>query len=407
MASVSYPRVGPRQLFGGGLVTLIVLGLGTAGAFAGGCNVDTGVEGFEDKDGVNEVPSPNMNNGVGPGLGGSGQGGDGGGIVGQPCISTEDCLDSDLCTIEECVDDKCTQRDAADDGDACTEDTCNGDGVVFNMLIDVDDMKFCTFDECNSTTGAFNTTTLPIFIDDFSDNAAGWSLGPQWQIGAAAPSQMGKANGNDPGDDHSANGDGVAGTVVGGLVMSQASESVLTSPPIVLTSVETTDAVTLRFYRWLNADEPAEMSAFVDVFDCQTDTFVRIWSNADAGVGANAMVLDAPIVGNAKVGGTGWFEVRLDITQAAQRCKLTNEATRVAFGFTKGSSVPSIGGWNIDDVQILRAKVAVDDDICTDDRCVEGAGVPVADNPLLNIMDEDKATTFSCDPDTGPRQTKP
>lgn len=359
------------------------------------CNETTGNSGTEDKDGVNEVPSPNGTS-VGPGgLGGGGTGGAGGGVNGQPCQTTQDCDDGNPCTTENCVSMKCEQVNAADDGNACTTDTCDPmTGDITNVPVMVNDNDPCTYDTCDPATGAKNQVFVPFFADDFDNNAAGWALGPQWAIGSAA-SSMGAANGgDDPASNHSMTGDGVAGTALGAVIAAQAAPSYLTSPVIDLSSVDTaTDKVQLRFWRWLNAEAPPEMTAFVEVQVGAATT--QVWTNETAG----QLIIDSPPLG------TGWFQMRLDISAEANAAKTMGQPLRVRFGFTKGAAVPSIGGWNIDDVEVGRSLVLADGDLCTLDNCIDNGGAPAADHPMIPTIDDgNDMTTFVCVPGVGPQQ---
>ncbi len=388
---------------GGALVTLAVMAFPAVSALVGGCNEATGIPGEEDKSGVNDVPSPGEGNTMGPGSGGFGEGGGSTG-TGAPCTKDADCQDSDLCTLETCgAELKCVQVGAADDHNACTTDTCDPDtGEVANTPVQVNDNNPCTFDECNPATGAKNLTLIPIFSESFNDNVQGWALGPQWQIGSAAATTNAKDGGNDPSSDFSANGDGVAGTALGGLVAETMDPegSFLTSPGIDVSMITDAEFITVRFYRWLNSDAPPEMTSFVEVLQCPVatpSTYVRLWENTGE-------VIDAPSGDVAVAGGTGWFPVRYDVTAQARACRDAGEPIRVRFGFQKGTAMPSIGGWNIDDFTLNRALVQADADICTDDVCINSGGSPTYDHPQLNIDDGEDATTFACDPGTGPSQ---
>ena len=349
--------------------------------------------GPEDKDGVNEVPSPSESNGPSMGVGGLGQGGEGGGGP-KPCMTPSDCLDYNSCTIETCGPEKlCVTVSSADDMNACTEDSCDPrSGAVLNTPIVLDDMNACTFDACDPVTGPSHLPGRVLFAEDFSDNQQLWALGPQWTIGSAAPSTAGKNGGNDPAADHSpTDDDGVAGTALGGLVAATVPVgSVMTSPPIVVTAVPATEFVTLTFWRWLNADDPPEMTTFVRAFDGVG--YVDVWNNT-------VSVIDAPPLG------TGWTEIKIDITAEALACQTAGVPLRVAFGFSKGAAVPSIGGWNIDDLFVFQTKTQVDDEICTLDSCNDNAGVPEATSvPFPALDDGNDCTNFACVDNSGPQQ---
>ena len=357
------------------------------------CDETTGQsDGPEDKDGVNIIPSPGKSSGASMGAGGFGEGGAGG--AGQACEDNTDCIISDPCTIDVCTSEKvCAHLDKADDNNACTDDACDPDtGVVTHAPVAVDDANVCTFDSCDPVTGPTHLPGRILFTEDFSDNQAVWTLGAQWVIGSAAPSSGGLNGGNDPDVDHTmTNDDGVATSGQGLLVTTTAGPSYLTSPPITITGVPTTEFVTLDFFRWLNADAPPEMTAFIEAFN--GTSFVTVWTNS-------TQVFDAPPLG------TGWLEVRVDMTAEALACQAANTPFRFRFGFTKGAAMPSIGGWNIDDLTLFHTRIATDDDVCTLDVCSDdGNGNPTATfSAITPIDDGDDCTDFNCVLNSGPQQ---
>jgi hypothetical protein len=317
----------------------------------------------EDKDGVNIVPSPTRSSGVGSG-GIGGGGGEGGGSTGTgtPCMVQADCEDGDPCTIDTCSTMQCARTNAADDGNKCTTDTCDAmTGNITNMPVVVTpDTDACTLSVCDPNTGVVNPKSVAIFSDDFSDNAAGWVLGPEWQVGTANESLGGLNEGNDPTVDNTmTNDNGIAGTVLGGLVANtDHAASFLTSPPINVTSLVIGESVTLRFHRWLNSDAPAVMNSTIEVSD--GTTYTQVWGNSGA-------IFDSPPTG------TGWFEVRLDVTTQAQAAKAAGAPMRVRFGFDHAvTQTASVGGWNIDDVSVERWAIPADGQICTLDDCSAG-----------------------------------
>jgi len=406
MASLAY-----RRWLGGFAITsaLVVPALS---ATAPGCDDPPFPDETEDKDGVNPVPSPAMDDSVGPGLGasnegaggaGGGDGGAGGGPPPLPCRIPMDCEDDNPCTLTDCVDNLCEITPAEEDNNACTDDTCNeATGEIMNLPIDeaVDDNDACTY-TCDPATGVVNGLKLPFFSTGFEDST-GWTIGPQWYIGSAAPSQGGLAGGNDPPMDFSSDGmDEIAGTGLAELVTTVAAPGTfLTSPAInVPTNLPAGEFVTLQFMRWLNSDAPPEMISTVEVLTCPGSTYQTLWTNT-------GLVLDST-VNNTVQQGTGWFEIRLDMTAAAQACKTAGMPTRVRFGFSKGTATPSIGGWNIDDLTVSRTAAPADNDICTLDGCSSVGAPPGVPTPMyvdIMIDDSDDATTFACDPGTGPSQ---
>ncbi|MFO0547705.1 MAG: hypothetical protein U0271_04905 [Polyangiaceae bacterium] len=310
------------------------------------------------------------------GVGGTGQGATGGktpaagGMAGgMSCSDDADCQDADPCTIDDCVNGECRLSPAADDNDACTLDSCDPmTGRVTNLKIPVNDNNPCTFDTCNPETGETDPNELVIFESRF-DDAAGWVFGPQWAIGPAVPSLGGKNNGNDPAVDHSAQGDGVAGTVVGGLVL-PIEDTILTSPFISLADVKPGEYVGLRVWRYLSVDAPPDAATIdlsVDGVSAET-----IWSSATSGGG----VIDDPAgPAGAGNGGGGWFELRLDLTSRVGGNVGGTTPIRVRFTLSKGAGQPSMGGWSIDDMRVVRRLVPFDDDQCTTDDCQQQDGM--------------------------------
>jgi hypothetical protein len=167
-----------------------------------------------------------------------------------------------------------------------------------------------------------------VFFEDFSDNSAGWTLGPEWAIGSATASAGHVYGGPDPASDHTPTADnGVAGVVIGG----NASLAVhpfyyLTSPAISVTGLP--DA-TLEFYRWLNSDYTPYMQNIVEVFD---------------GVGWHTLWITG---GDPGVQDSAWTHQAFDIT-AYQNANLM-----LRFGFQIDSGgVFTVSSWNLDDVSI-------------------------------------------------------
>jgi len=326
------------------------------------CDESSAARDPEDKTGVHDVPSPTRSSGVGQNGAGGGGGGDGSGggtTTGAPCNNQPDCEDDDICTIDTCDAGKCTQNDAANDGNPCTMDSCDMTGLIKNTpIVPTDDMNACTFDVCDPATGAVSPTALTIFSDDFSSNAKGWILGAEWQIGTANASIGGLNGGNDPDMDFSMSDDnGVAGTVLGGLVSNTThGPQYLTSPAISLATFNPgSEFLTLRFRRWLTTDAPGTMPVTVELLD-GAGMATQLWTNQGA-------IFDSP------PDGTGWFEFRLDITTLATAAKTTG-AMRIRFGFSRNmSGGASVGGWNIDDFSIERWAQAADLDACTTDDC--------------------------------------
>jgi hypothetical protein len=166
---------------------------------------------------------------------------------------------------------------------------------------------------------------------DFSDNSAGWSLGPEWQIGSATAS-VGQISGNpDPALDHTPTADnGVAGVIIGGNASTLGLHNFyyLESPVVDLSGA--VGNVTLQFYRWLNSDYTPYMQNVIDVFD--GTQWVNIWATG----------------GGPGVQDSSWVLQSFDITPYA------NSDARVRFGFNVGNSgVLIVSSWNIDDLAVF------------------------------------------------------
>jgi hypothetical protein len=196
------------------------------------------------------------------------------------------------------------------------------------------DGNVCTgADACDAGVCIGSAGPLVYFSEDFSDNGAGWSLDPEWQIGSATGS-MGHNFGNpDPAQDHSpGNNNGVAGVTLGGNVAISMSHDFywLTSPPFNATIDP--GPVLLSFRRWLNSDWMPWMNNRVEVFNGAS--WITIWES-----------------GNQPVTDTGWTLVEHDLSAHK------NAAMRVRFGFSVGqlSGIFTVSGWNIDDVALAVA----------------------------------------------------
>jgi hypothetical protein len=168
------------------------------------------------------------------------------------------------------------------------------------------------------------------FTEDFSDNSAGWELGPEWQIGPAkesSPVIVGYHG--DPGVDHTATDDnGVAGVVIGGSTTAGVLHDwyYLTSPPIDVSSA--TSNVYLSFQRWLNSDYVPYMESSVEVFDgVEWDLY---WHTGE----------------NQEVRDNHWTPQELDLGSGSSEL-------RVRFGYRNlQSTAYAVSSWNLDDIKL-------------------------------------------------------
>lgn len=191
-------------------------------------------------------------------------------------------------------------------------------------------------DDASLPTGSVPGTVY--FEEDFSDNAAGWTLGTEWQIGPAVASPSPGACGNgDPGTDHTPTADnGIAGVVIGGNASTALHPYYyLTSPVVDLGGAS--GAVWLSFYRWLNSDYTPYMQNAVEVFD--GSSWQTVWAS-----GGSPGIQDAT-----------WTLQTYDVTAFA------NAALQVRIGHTVGSSGSfTCSSWNVDDLVIADFPVPVE-----------------------------------------------
>lgn len=162
------------------------------------------------------------------------------------------------------------------------------------------------------------------FIDDFSDNAAGWTMDTEWQIGSAT------AGCTDPGTDTTNTSDnGVAGVNIGSCYSTGLHGYYYLTSPVINTA--NASVVMLQFKRWLRSDYTPYVNNTVEVFNGTTWTIV--WQSGSTGYYE-----------------TSWQNIAYDISIH----KSAN--MRIRFGQNVGSSgVISYGGWNIDDVLLASA----------------------------------------------------
>jgi hypothetical protein len=174
-----------------------------------------------------------------------------------------------------------------------------------------------------STLVVYSVPAGTLFFEDFSDNSAGWTLGTNWQIGAAT------AGCGDPGSDADGTaGGGVAGVVLGGCAPTSPLHDYyfLTSPVL---NIAGSGPITLSFYRDLYSDYTPYMKNLVQVYD---------------GVVWNTVY---ETFGSPGVDDTSWQYLEYDITAYA------NANLQVRWGYNIASSgVFSRGSWNVDNVMI-------------------------------------------------------
>ncbi|MDJ0669816.1 MAG: S8 family serine peptidase, partial [Microcystis sp. M53598_WE2] len=168
------------------------------------------------------------------------------------------------------------------------------------------------------------------FSDDFANNTKGWTLGKEWQIGAATAS-TGQNYGNpDPGTDNTPTADnGVAGVVIGGNASTALHGFYYLTSPVINTS--TANKLFFEFARWLNSDYTPFVQNKVEIFN--GSSWVNLLPNnfdEAPGVQDNA-----------------WTPQQFDISA------YKSASTQIRFGFNVGSTdVFTVSSWNLDDVKI-------------------------------------------------------
>jgi hypothetical protein len=170
------------------------------------------------------------------------------------------------------------------------------------------------------------------FSESFASNAAGWTLGPEWQIGAATASGYSDVGYPDPSFDACGiPGGGVAGVVIGGNASTAGNHGYYYfESPFVNTAGAT--SLWLSFDRWLNSDYTPYMNNVIEVFN--GSVWLQIWQS-----GAPPGIEDA-----------SWNRQTFDVSAFA------NGSFRVRFGFNITSSgVYDVSSWNLDNVVISTA----------------------------------------------------
>ncbi len=291
-------------------------------------------------------------------------------VPGQGCVQMDDdggacddglfCTDNDLCSGGQCMGspkvcapatgcfvsvcdeqaNSCTavagnDGSVCDDGNDCTTGTtcaagaCIG-GQATNEGLACDDKTSCTSGEfCTAGVCGGGMGPVVYFSEDFSDNSAGWVLGPEWEIGPAEASTMAACSSADPATDHTPTADnGIAGVVIGGnAATNQHPAYWLESPPFDTSAAQ--GSVYFQFFRWLSSDYDPYMHNYVEVFDGTQWVELAVYD----GPGCTA--------------DNAWTYISFDVTA------LKNAQMRVRFGFDIGSSgVYTIGSWNLDDVLV-------------------------------------------------------
>lgn len=207
-------------------------------------------------------------------------------------------------------------------------ETCNGIDDNCNGIVDENnpggDVPCGCAGVFQCQNGALNCVGGPTtyFSEDFSDNAAGWTLDTEWQIGPAS------SGCDDPSTDTSSTSDnGVAGVVIGGCQSTTVhTDYYYLTSPVFNTANATT--VILQLQRWLNSDYSPYVNNTIQVYD--GTGWAMVWQS-----------------GTTSYGDVSWQKVTYDISAY----KSAN--MRIRFGHNVGSSFAfGEGSWNIDDILV-------------------------------------------------------
>ena len=247
-----------------------------------------------------------------------------------------------------CIFESLPYGTSCDDGNPLTENDIVQYGYCAGNFIDADSDGFFLPTDCDDTNASVNPAATEVFADgidnncngivdesistlyfedDFSDNSAGWILGPTWQIGSATTSPLAQLGNPDPTYDHTpTNDNGVAGVILGGNVVGPHPFYYLESP--VINTASASGPVILEYSRWLNSDFSPWMTNQVQVYD--GSTWQTVWQSG-------------PVPGIAD---TLWTQHTFDITV------FKNANMKVRFGYDGINGVFSVSGWNLDDIKI-------------------------------------------------------
>lgn len=251
-----------------------------------------------------------------------------------PCAPPGGCF---IGTCDE-LNDTCTavpgnDGAACDDGSPCTSATTCSNGACINGTPANDGMACndgtsCTVGEvCSNGVCGGGVGPQVFFAEDFSDNSAGWVLGPEWQIGPAKQGfNMGFAF-PDPENDHTPTpDDGVAGVVIGGDASSTPHDYYYLESPAFDTS-GAAGPIILGYYRWLNSDSHPAMHNRIQVWN--GSQWITVWSSGDFFFESS------------------WTYWQIDLTS------YKNPAMRIRFGFDIGDvAFGEFSSWNIDDILV-------------------------------------------------------
>jgi hypothetical protein len=259
--------------------------------------------------------------------------------VGLPCDDLQFCTTDEVCSpagvcqgfTSPCSDpSSCVKASCDEDADICDFTAIPAGGTC-------EDGDACTGGETCSAAAQCGGAQPGVvyFFESFAAlNAAGWELGPEWEIGPAKASMGGNVC-CDPAMDFTGDAN-VAGVALGGnaavmpMEMPQHPFHWLTSPTIDTSGVP--GALYLTYYRWLLSDYPPFMHNNVEVSNDGGASWFVVWEQP-----AN----------NVAIQDTAWTFQAHDITE------YKSPTMRFRFGFDIGQSgVYQAGSWNLDHIKL-------------------------------------------------------
>ena len=223
--------------------------------------------------------------------------------------------------------------------DACNAGSCDAQGLCGAAAVNdggaCNDGNSCTMGEtclAGVCQGGMMGNYVVYFSETFASNAAGWTLGQEWQIGPATASVGSPVGNQDPAMDHTASADnGIAGVVIGGYANKVVHAPYYLESPVIDTSA-VPGPLFLEFWRFLNSDYTPYMKNTIDVFD--GSTWVNVWQS-----GPSPAIQDAQ-----------WTKLAYEVTA------YKNAAMKIRFGFEIGQSgVFTVSSWNVDDIVLANA----------------------------------------------------
>jgi hypothetical protein len=253
----------------------------------------------------------------------------------------ESCTDDDLCYFsKECHQGMCTFGQLSAECQAlfspCNPVSCDPrDGTCYNTVdpdgSDCNDQLDCTVEDGECMSGECVAPDYPghALFEDFSGDAPGWTLGPEWEIGPAVASNCGPIGENcpaknDPSSDHTATDDNrLAGVVIGGCTSTGVHADYCLTSPVVDTSNFQEAHVTYWQRMWQG--------------NFNMVTTVQVWDgNAWVEIENNFGCLN----------GDAWSARSENVTQ------YKNPDFQVRFCYRNENLTQAVGGWSLDDVMI-------------------------------------------------------